>query len=88
MKKVFLFIVLACMVVSTMAAPAYRKPIKVRQSDGSVLTVVLKGDEAFHYHSTLDGKPLVKEQNGDFSYATFTAALISCIVNIVQTKAV
>ena len=74
MKKVFLFIVLACMVVSTMAAPAYRKPIKVRQSDGSVLTVVLKGDEAFHYHSTLDGKPLVKEQNGDFSYATFTAA--------------
>lgn len=57
-----------------MAAPAYRKPIKVRQSDGSVLTVVLKGDEAFHYHSTLDGKPLVKEQNGDFSYATFTAA--------------
>ena len=73
MKKVYLFLVLTCIVVSAFAVPAYRKPIKVKQSDGSVLTVVLKGDEAFHYHATLDGKPLVKELNGDFSYAEFTA---------------
>ena len=72
MRRIYFFIVMVCMVVSAFAAPAYRKSVKVRQSDGSVLTVVLMGDEAFHYHATLDGKPLVKELNGDFSYAKFT----------------
>lgn len=59
-------------VMSVMAVPAYRKPFVVKQSDGTELTVVLTGDEALHYHVTLDGKPLVKELNGDFSYATFS----------------
>lgn len=74
MKKYTFFLLLLLVAVVAFAAPAYRKPVKVRQSDGSVLTVVLNGDEAFHYHSTLDGKPLVKEPNGDFYYATFSAA--------------
>lgn len=58
-------------VLSAVAVPAYRKPFVVKQSDGSELTVVLTGDEALHYYVTLDGKPLVKESNGDYSYATF-----------------
>ena len=58
-------------VLSAMAVPAYRKPFVVKQSDGTELTVILTGDESLHYHMTLDGKPLVKETNGDYSYATF-----------------
>lgn len=72
MKKLLLFILSVMIAFSATAAPAYRKPFKVKQSDGTVLTVMLKGDEALHYHSTLDGKPLVKEVNGDFCYATFS----------------
>ena len=62
-----------CVFLASYAAPAYRKKSVVRQSDGTSLTVVLTGDESMHYFSTLDGKPLVKESNGDFSYARFTA---------------
>lgn len=71
MKKISLFVLMVCVAVMVFAAPAYRKPFIAKQSDGTALSVVLMGDEAVHYFSTLDGKPLVKEVNGDFSYATF-----------------
>ena len=67
-----IFFSLLMSVMSLMAVPAYRKPFVVKQSDGTELTVILTGDESFHYHMTLDGKPLVKEANGDYSYATFS----------------
>lgn len=71
MKKI-LFVLLALFVaISAFAAPAYRKPFTVKQSDGTELTVVLAGDEALHYYATADGMPLVKEANGDYCYATF-----------------
>ena len=57
--------------LSGFAAPAYRKPFTVKQSDGTELTVLLAGDEALHYYATADGKPLVKEADGNFYYATF-----------------
>ena len=72
MKKVYFFLLMLCVVASVVAAPAYRKPFKAKQSDGTELTVVLAGDESFHYLMTLDGKPLVKEVNGDYVYATFS----------------
>lgn len=73
MRKFTLFFLLLLVAAVTFASPAYRKPKKVTQSDGTVLTVVFTGDEAMHYYVTLDGKPLVKEANGDFCYATFTS---------------
>ncbi|MBR3916778.1 MAG: M6 family metalloprotease domain-containing protein [Bacteroidaceae bacterium] len=72
MKKIFLLIIMLGVMVSAFAAPAYRKPFKVKQSDGTELTVVLAGDESIHYFATLDGKPLVKEPNGDYMYASFS----------------
>lgn len=58
--------------VSLFAVPANRKPFVVKQSDGTMLSVVLKGDEAMHFHTTLDGKYVVKDLKGDFCYATFS----------------
>lgn len=52
-----------------MAVPAKRKPVQVKQPDGSVITVVLHGDEYAHYHATADGLPLVKEPGKGFCYA-------------------
>ena len=71
MKRYILLLVAALVTLSTFAAPAYRKPFTVKQSDGTELTVVLTGDESLHYYATADGKPLVKEANGDYCYATF-----------------
>ena len=71
MKKILLVLLAIFVAVSAFAAPAYRKPFTVKQSDGTELTVVLAGDEALHYFATADGMPLVKETNGDYCYATF-----------------
>ena len=71
MKKILLVLLTVFVVISAYAAPAYRKPFTVKQSDGTELTVMLTGDEALHYFITEDGMPLVKEANGDFCYATF-----------------
>ena len=72
MKKISLFLSLLFVAVMVFAAPARRRPVKLLQSDGTSLTVILTGDESLHYYSTIDGKPLIREANGDFSYATFT----------------
>ena len=58
--------------VSLFAVPANRKPFVVKQSDGTMLSVVMHGDEAMHFHTTLDGKYVVKDLKGDFCYATFS----------------
>ena len=72
MKRLILFSVLFCLLVSVFAAPARRLPITHRQSDGSNIYVVLTGDETFHYYVTLDGVPVVKSENGDYCYATLS----------------
>lgn len=72
MKKYTFLLLLLLIAAVTYAAPARRVSKKVKQSDGTELTVMLSGDESLHYYSTIDGKPLIREANGDFSYATFT----------------
>jgi len=59
---------LACVGLSmtAMAIPAKRVNQVVRQSDGTELTVQLRGDETFHYYVTLDGTPVRQTENGDW----------------------
>ena len=73
MRKLLSFILLFVWAVSVFAIPANRKPFVVKQSDGTMLSVVLNGDEAMSFYTTLDGKYIVKENNGDFCYATFSS---------------
>ena len=70
MKKIFSLIVLLVLVVSVFAVPANRRPFVVKQSDGTMLTIVMQGDEALHFYTTLDGKYIVKTEEGDYCYAT------------------
>ena len=44
----------------TWGVGAYPLPVEVRQSDGTLLTVLLHGDEDFHYYTTTDGVLLVQ----------------------------
>ncbi len=69
MKKFTLFIAMLCVIFATMAIPARRATKTVKQSDGTTLVIQLVGDESFHYYRTTDGIPLVREANGDYSYA-------------------
>lgn len=72
MKKFLSFILVLVWAMSVFAVPANRKPLVVRQSDGTMLTIVMQGDEAMHFYVTLDGKYVVKGECGDFYYATFS----------------
>ena len=72
MRKILSFIICLFFAVTLYAGPANRKPFVVKQSDGTMLSVVMQGDEALHFYTTLDGKYIVKSEEGDFFYATFT----------------
>lgn len=74
MKKTTFVIALLCLTLGMYAIPARRATKTVRQSDGTELLLIQKGDESFHYYCTLDGVPVVREDNGDYSYAALSAA--------------
>ena len=52
------------------AVPAYPYPVEIRQPDGSLLTVRLRGDEYHHFVETEDGHLITKDLKGFFNYAT------------------
>ena len=59
----------ACLCLSSIGvwgAKAHSIPVQVRQSDGTTITVILRGDEHINWYTTLDGVLLV--QAADNSY--------------------
>ena len=52
-----------------MAVPAHRGAVKVKQPDGSFVTIRLHGDEWRHYLATVDGYSVVKNKQGYYVYA-------------------
>ena len=69
MKKSVMLIMLGLLCLAARAIPADPTPIKVAQPDGSMLTVVLHGDEFFHFTTTADGYTVVKNAAGYYTYA-------------------
>ncbi|MBR1543332.1 MAG: M6 family metalloprotease domain-containing protein [Muribaculaceae bacterium] len=69
MKKIL--IIIACMMAfaRAYAVPACPTPQAVSQPDGSTVTLVLHGDEFYHYSTTVDGYTVVKDANGFYNYA-------------------
>ena len=60
-----------------MAVPAYPGIIKVKQADGTVLSVRLHGDERVNFMTTDDGYPiLLNHQTGNYEYATLSGSTL------------
>ena len=70
MKKILIALIGLLSAVNIWAVRAYPFPVEVRQPDGSTLTVVLHGDEDFHYYTTLDGVLLVQREGHYYIGAT------------------
>lgn len=51
------------------AVPAKRVTRTVRLTDGTTITAVLRGDETYHFLTTLDGTPLIHEGDSIFRIA-------------------
>ena len=60
MRKFLLLLVLGLFCTIAQAVPADNAPGKVRQPDGTTLTVCLHGDEFFNYLTTIDGYTVVQ----------------------------
>lgn len=60
---------LGLLCLTARAIPADPTPAKVAQPDGTTLTVVLHGDEFFHFTTTSDGYTVVKNAAGYYTYA-------------------
>ena len=71
MKK-FLFLAVAALCTSLVATavPAKRTPVTFTQSDGTVITVTMCGDEWHHGYVTSDGLAVARAANGNFYYNT------------------
>lgn len=70
--KRLLFTVLTIMgTLQLQAIPAKREISKVTQSDGSLLEIMQRGDESFHFYTTADGLPLIETSEG-FTYARYS----------------
>ncbi|WP_455253184.1 M6 family metalloprotease domain-containing protein [Prevotella melaninogenica] len=66
LKQLSLIVCLMLCSLTTWAAKAESIPVQVRQADGSVITVILCGDEHINWYTTLDGVLLV--QGADNNY--------------------
>lgn len=70
-RKIVLTMGMALYAVSSMmAAPAKRGVRTFTQSNGSVISLNLAGDEFFHTFTTLDGLSVARGEDGDFHYLT------------------
>lgn len=76
MKKLFLLSLVAITLLISLAGinrvygvSAYPNPIEFKQSDGSIIKIVLMGDEKVKWAQTLDGYSALYNKSGDFEYA-------------------
>ncbi|MDR1197756.1 MAG: hypothetical protein LBK94_01915 [Prevotellaceae bacterium] len=70
MRKIFIgSFLLLCTINNIWGIPAFPYSINVVQQDGSNLTILLKGDEFFHWTETEDGYVIVRNNAGMFEYA-------------------
>lgn len=68
-KSFALAVAIAAGCMDAGAVRARLTPHQFRQSDGTTVSVVLNGDERYHYYTTEDGLVVEQMDNGDFCYA-------------------
>lgn len=65
-EKIIMLFVCVGIAVSTWAIPARRGYQTVQNSDGTTLTITLCGDETFHFYVDENGRPVKKNEAGDW----------------------
>ncbi len=64
MRRLILFCSALCVAASSWAIPAKRVVKTVQQPDGTTVSIVLRGDETFHFYTTLEGTPIRQAADG------------------------
>ena len=66
LKQLSLIVCLMLCSLTTWAAKAESIPVQIRQADGTVITVILRGDEHINWYTTLDGVLLVQGEDNNY----------------------
>lgn len=69
MKKILLLMAAVMTAMVMQAVPAVPHPVKLKQPDGTYVTILLHGDEWVNFTTTEDGYSVVKDQCGYYVYA-------------------
>jgi immune inhibitor A len=77
MRKLFFFLACLLMTAQAYAVPACPYVQKVTQPDGTELSIVMHGDEYYHYITTEDGYTVVKNNAGYYVYAQLSDGAIA-----------
>lgn len=77
-KRLFVaFLTAVCLVQTAVSIPADPKPRRIRQADGSFVTITVCGDEHGHMALTTDNRPLfLNEATGNYEYAALKSGVI------------
>jgi len=74
LKKFYLILLILCTSISgVFSIPAKYSPVQLTQPDDSKIYVLLRGDEFFHFYTTVDGYLIQKDAAGFFCYSTLDA---------------
>ena len=68
-RIIMLTSIIVLVALRMLAVPAHPQPAKVVQPDGSVITILLHGDEYMSYETTLDGYTVLPDAQGYYVYA-------------------
>lgn len=71
MRRVSIIIFLFVSLYTAYAVGSYPYPIQVTQPDGTVLTILIKGDEHFHYTTTTGGRIIAQGKDKFYYYASY-----------------
>ena len=77
MNRILLIIILqvaACL--SAYSIPSYCSHMTHTQNDGKEVSLMLVGDETFHFLCTIDGYPVLQKEDGDYYYAKLVGDLL------------
>ncbi len=68
-KYLFFLVVLVYPIEPLFSVSAYNKPIESHQPDGSIVTLILKGDEQLKCAQSIDGYTLICNEKNEWVYA-------------------
>ena len=89
MKRiVFLFISMLLSIGAAQAIPAYPGVFKVKQPDGTTVSLRQHGDEWMHFTTTADGYTVVKDARGYYVYAELKDGRLQATAQVVHDAAV
>lgn len=69
-KKLFLLMLSLLSSILLYAVPAIPTPVKVKQADGTIIDIMICGDEYGHFYTTTDGYIISKSNDGIYRYVT------------------